>query len=83
MYDTWPDIRAMVFQSSLIPAIGIFLTSWQLTSGAFVSGILALMSAGLIYYELRTKKHISAGILLLGGIFYAAFIVLVVQGIIS
>ncbi len=74
---------AMVFQSSLIPAIGIFLTSWQLTSGAFVSGILALMSAGLIYYELRTKKHISAGILLLGGIFYAAFIVLVVQGIIS
>lgn len=74
---------AMVFQSSLIPAIGIFLTSWQLTSGAFVSGILALMSAGLIYYELRKKKHISAGILLLGGIFYLAFILLVVGGIIS
>lgn len=74
---------AMVFQSSLIPALGIFLTSWQLTSGAFVSGILALASAGLIYYELRTKKHISAGILLLGGIFYAVFIILVIKGIIS
>ncbi len=74
---------AMVFQSSLIPAIGIFLTNWQLTSGAFVSGILALMSAGLIYYELRKKKHISAGILLLGGIFYVVFIILVLQGIIS
>lgn len=74
---------AMVFQSSLIPAIGIFLTSWQLTSGAFISGILALMSAGLIYYELTTKKHISAGILLLGGFFYLTFILLVIKGIIS
>ncbi len=74
---------AMVFQSSLIPAIGIFLTDWQLTSGAFVSGILALMSGGLIFIELRMKKHISAGILLLGGIFYALFIFLVFQGIIS
>ncbi|NLJ72983.1 MAG: sodium:calcium antiporter, partial [Syntrophomonadaceae bacterium] len=74
---------AMVFQSSLIPAIGIFLTSWQLTKGAFVSGLLALLSAGLIYYELKTKKHISAGILLLGGIFYLIFILLVVKGIIT
>ncbi|NLB88828.1 MAG: sodium:calcium antiporter, partial [Syntrophomonadaceae bacterium] len=74
---------AMVFQSSLIPALGIFLTDWQLNSGALISGILALMSAGLIFYELRTKKHISAGILLLGGIFYAIFIFLVIQGIIS
>lgn len=74
---------AMVFQSSLIPAIGIFLTNWQLNSGALISGVLALMSAGLIFYELRTKKHISAGILLLGGIFYGIFIFLVVQGIIS
>ncbi|HZK44056.1 MAG TPA: sodium:calcium antiporter [Syntrophomonadaceae bacterium] len=74
---------AMVFQSSLIPAIGIFLTPWQLTTGAFISGIIALMSAGLIYYELRIKKHISVGILLLGGVFYLAFIVLVVKGIIS
>ena len=28
---------AMVFQSSLIPALGIFLTDWQLTSSALVS----------------------------------------------
>ncbi len=74
---------AMVFQSSLIPAIGIFLTDWQLTSGALISGILALLSSGVIYFELRIKKHISAGILLLGGIFYILFIFLVCIGFIT
>ena len=36
--------NAMVFQSSLIPAIGIFLTDWQLSAGALLSAGLALAS---------------------------------------
>ncbi|MDD2585424.1 MAG: sodium:calcium antiporter [Syntrophomonadaceae bacterium] len=73
---------AMVFQSSLIPALGIFLTSWQLNRGALVSAMFAIISASVIYIELRTKKHISAPILMVGGIFYVLFIIAVVQGII-
>lgn len=74
---------AMVFQSSLIPAIGIFLTDWQLKSGGmFLAALIALASAGLIFFELRKRKVISAAILVLGGLFYGIFIWAVVGGII-
>ncbi len=73
---------AMVFQSALIPALGIFLTDWRLNSSILISACLALGSALLLFLELRAKKHISAAMLLLAGLFYAAFIVFVVVGII-
>lgn len=73
---------AMVFQSSLIPAIGIFLTDWQLNSSALLSALLALLSAGIIFYELKSKKHISALYLMTGGFFYIVFLIAVFQGII-
>ncbi|MGI5920808.1 MAG: sodium:calcium antiporter [Syntrophomonadaceae bacterium] len=73
---------AMVFQSSVIPAIGIFMTDWQLTGGAFIAAILALLSAAVIYVELITKKHITAGALLGGGVFYGIFLISVFEGII-
>ncbi|MDD3852917.1 MAG: sodium:calcium antiporter [Syntrophomonadaceae bacterium] len=74
---------AMVFQSSLIPAIGIFLTDWQLSAGALLSAGLALLSALFIYIELLRKKHITAGMLLMGGLFYLLFILGVIEGLIS
>lgn len=74
---------AMVFQSSLIPALGILLTDWQLTGGAFLSAILALLSAALLYFELARKQHITATTLILAGTFYAIFLVGVFEGIIK
>lgn len=74
---------AMVFQSSLIPALGIALTDWQLTTGALLAALIALVSAGFLYWELKIKKHISAVMLLLGGVFYLLFILGVVEGFIS
>lgn len=74
---------AMVFQSSLIPAIGIALTNWQLTTGALLAALIALASAGILYWELRAKQHISAPMLLLGGAFYGLFIWGVIEGFIS
>ncbi len=74
---------AMVFQSSLIPALGIFLTDWQLSSSALVSAVLAVAASALLYVELVSKKHISATMLLLSGIFYLVFLAAVFQGIIS
>ena len=74
---------AMVFQSSLIPALGIFLTPWQLSSSALIVALLAIASSSFIYLELRKRKHISALLLIMGGFFYALFIYLVYLGIIS
>ncbi|MDD2620228.1 MAG: sodium:calcium antiporter [Syntrophomonadaceae bacterium] len=73
---------AMVFQSSMIPALGIFLTDWQLSGGAFIAAILALAASALLYIELLRKKHITATSLLLSGVFYVVFLVAVFEGII-
>lgn len=74
---------AMVFQSSLIPALGILLTDWQLVEGGtFIAAIIALASASLLFVELKLRKHISASMLLLAGVFYVLFILLVVNGFI-
>jgi hypothetical protein len=44
--------------------------------------VLAIASASFIFWELRKKKHISALMLIIGGLFYALFIYLVVLGIV-
>jgi len=74
---------AMVFQSSLIPALGIFLTDWQLTSSALLSAGLAVTASALLFIELRSKKHISAPMLLISGFFYLIFLGAVFQGLIN
>ncbi|MBC7343220.1 MAG: sodium:calcium antiporter [Clostridia bacterium] len=73
---------AMVFQSSIIPAVGITLTSWVLTRGAMLSAVLALASAGLVYLQILRKRYLTPHILLGGGVFYSIFILLVVTGVI-
>jgi len=71
---------AMVFQSSIIPALGIALTPWKLEPLALASALLALVSVGVQYYCLIKNKTLFPAGLLLGGVFYAVFIVLVVIG---
>ncbi len=73
---------AMVFQSSVIPALGIFMTDWQLTGSALVSASLAVAASALLYIELKSKKHISAAMLMISGVFYIVFLIAVSQGII-
>lgn len=67
---------AMVFQSSVIPAIGIFLTPWTFSWDAvpLVSAIFALSSAGMLFVTLKIRGRLKAANLLIGGLFYAAFI---------
>ncbi|MEQ8237193.1 MAG: sodium:calcium antiporter [Syntrophomonadaceae bacterium] len=74
---------AMVFQGSLIPAIGILLTDWQLNAGAVYSAMLTVASSSLLYLQLTRTRHVSAGMLLLCGLFYAIFLVAVFQGFIT
>lgn len=71
---------AMVFQSSVIPAIGILLTDWILGPSAFLTAILTLVSAGMAYIQLRWKKVLTPITLLIGGIFYLVFLGLVIHG---
>jgi cation:H+ antiporter len=71
---------AMVFQSSLIPALGIALTPWVLEPLALASGLLVLISALGQYFVLSKKKSLFPAGLLMGGVFYALFIALVLRG---
>jgi len=72
---------AMVFQSCILPAIGILLTPWQLTTPSLIAASLGLTSSGAAYLQLRTRgtihyRHlIGMGLLYLG---FAAYVVAVV-----
>ncbi|SHI98078.1 sodium:calcium antiporter [Desulfofundulus thermosubterraneus] len=75
---------AMVFQSSVIPAIGIILTPWVLTETAFLSALLALASGLVTYLLLLRRGFLDARFLVVyGGVFYAAFVAAVLTGTIG
>ena len=69
---------AMVFQSCIPVAIGMLATPWQLDVKAMVSGILALLSAGVVYVWIRVKGRLNPIPLLAGGLFYVSFILYLV-----
>jgi cation:H+ antiporter len=69
---------AMVFQSSLIPALGILLTPWKLSSLALISGLLALTSASIILINIRVKKRLAPSTLIGVGFLYIVFLLIVV-----
>lgn len=71
---------AMVFQSSVVPALGIAFTNWEFSLSAFVSVILALLSASIVYYSSLKRKKLSANTLLLSGSLYLVFIAYVILG---
>lgn len=72
---------AMVFQSSVIPAVGILLTPWALTPAALISAALALVSSLAMYFYIKYKKHLDARVLMaVGGLFYGVFVVAVLRG---
>lgn len=71
---------AMVFQGSIITAIGIMMTDWQLNTAAYITVVLTFASVGAAYIQIRMKRHLTNGTLLIGGVFYLAFIALVFTG---
>lgn len=68
---------AMVFQSSVIPAIGIALTPWKLDTLAMSCALLALGAAMIPYISLRRKGVICPTTLLIGGAFYLIFLLMI------
>lgn len=71
---------AMVFQGSVITAIGILMTNWELTHAALITAALTFGSVGLVYWQIRTQKKLTPYTLLAGGAFYAAFLFMILTG---
>ena len=71
---------AMVFQGSIITAIGIMMTDWKLNTAALLTVALTFASVGMAYLQIRWKKHLTPGTLLVGGAFYFMFLLLIFMG---
>ncbi|OEH84563.1 hypothetical protein BHU72_08630 [Desulfuribacillus stibiiarsenatis] len=70
---------AMVFQSSIIPAIGITLSPWKLEGLALLTGLLTLFAGFILLAQISIKKEITPKMLMLNGLLYLIFIVVVLQ----
>ena len=66
---------AMIFQSTVPVAFGVLFTPWNLATLDLFAVVLALASGGLVYLTLRLSGKLRARGLMLGGLFYAAFVV--------
>lgn len=65
---------AMVFQSSLIPALGIVLTPWKLSPLGILCAVLALVAAGTVLVLLNLRSEIRPITLAFNSIFYLIFV---------
>jgi cation:H+ antiporter len=66
---------ALMFQSTVPVAFGVLFTPWNLAPLDLFVVVLALTSGGLVYLSLRLSGKLRAGRLMLGGLFYLAFVV--------
>ncbi|MGB9792829.1 MAG: sodium:calcium antiporter [Thermacetogeniaceae bacterium] len=65
---------AMVFQSVVLPSIGIFFTDWRFVSGSEVPILMTYASVILAYLSLKIRKRLNAYVLLAGAVFYLFFL---------
>jgi cation:H+ antiporter len=73
---------AMVFQSSMIPALGIAFTPWELSPSALLSVILALISVSIVYFYVKKRAQLKANVLIFSGSFYLVFLACVIMGLV-
>ncbi|MBI2941880.1 MAG: sodium:calcium antiporter [Chloroflexi bacterium] len=64
---------AMVYQACVLPAIGILLTPWILTTPALVAASLGLISAGAAYIQIRVRGNLHYRHLIGMGLLYLGF----------
>lgn len=68
---------AMVFQGSLLPAIGIFLTPWTINLTVTASSVITILAALWLYFIALKIKRISAPLFVLNGCLYLTFVAIV------
>ena len=65
---------AMVFQGSLLPAIGIFLTPWTLNLTVLASSVITITAALWLYFLAMRVKKITPWPFIVNGVLYATFV---------
>ncbi|MBI4745978.1 MAG: sodium:calcium antiporter [Deltaproteobacteria bacterium] len=72
---------AMVFQGSILPAIGIFLTPWTLNLTVTASSVITLLAAVWLYIFAARKIRMTPLKLIINGILYVTFVTIVLMNI--
>jgi cation:H+ antiporter len=67
-------LGAMMFQTSIACAIGIWATSWQLTPGAYVAGIASLAAVALVVVTTIVRRRVEPVALVCAGLLYLAYV---------
>ena len=70
---------AMVFQGTLLPAIGIMLTPWQPRAEVLSGVIIALLAAAWLRFNVRSKG-LQLWMLLINGLLYLAYLAWMLAG---
>ncbi|MCG6550858.1 MAG: hypothetical protein L7F77_00915 [Candidatus Magnetominusculus sp. LBB02] len=65
---------AMIFQSTIPVSIGLLFTHWTLGHTELLNIVAAITMAAVILITISIKKRLPGWTLLIGGIFYAAYI---------
>jgi len=65
---------AMVFQSMIPVAIGLFLTEWKLGHTEMLNLSFALLSSIIVLSVMVARKKLPSRILLVGGLFYISYL---------
>jgi uncharacterized membrane-anchored protein len=72
----------MVFQSAIPTSVGLLLAPalWTVVGGglAFASAAIALTSSAAIFIPMVLRKRLSARALMVGGVFYLGYLIVVV-----
>lgn len=69
---------AMVFQSTFPVCVGLIFTQWNVTGMALLSAVFALLSASILLAVVTIRKKVPSSIMLLSGLFYLVYAVLLV-----
>jgi hypothetical protein len=64
----------MVFQSCILPTVGIIATPWQLNEPAIVAALMGIIASISLLAMVSAKGMLRASYLAVSGIFYFAFI---------
>ena len=72
---------AMVFQGSILPAIGIFLTPWTLNLTVTASSVITLTAAAWVYLLTAKKIVMTPRYMIINGILYLTFMTIVLVNI--
>lgn len=68
---------AMVFQGSLLPAIGIFLTPWTTNLTVTASSIVTILAGTWMYILVRKKAKMTPPMFIINGLLYLSFVIVV------